>query len=255
MNMLNKRGQVTIFIIVAILVVAVIVFSFLYSDKLGFTNSPAQNPESYIRNCIMDSIKQSEDLLLKSNGYPQITSDNYILYNKEKIPYLCTVSEFYSSCIPQEPAFFNYIKKLMENKVAMDAENCLRGTKKDLESRGFDVREDPGQINLTIEKDLIIAKLSKSIYASRDEDSVEISDVEVSYGTNFYDIIKLEQTIINYESTLCEFNAMNWMKYDSSIIISTTRTSDQTKVYTLKDRLTPKQIKFAIKTCTLPAGI
>lgn len=253
--MKNKKAQVTIFIILALLLVAAIVFVYFYSGGLGFANSPAQNPEEYLKNCISDSIRQSEDLVLKSNGYPQFNSDNYILYNKEKIPYLCTVSEFYAPCIPQEPAFFNYIRKLMENKVALDTENCLTALKKDLDRRGFNVKEDPGQVNLSIEKDFISVKMSKKIYASRTEDSLAIAGIDVQYGTKFYDIIKLEQNIINYESTLCEFNVMSWMKSDPSIIIFTTRTSDSTKIYTLKDRLTERQIKFAIKTCVLPAGI
>jgi hypothetical protein len=251
----NKNAQVTIFIIVAIIIVAVIIFAFFYSDNIGFSSSPAQNPEAYLKNCISNSIKQSEEIILKTNGYPQLNSDNYMLYSKEKIPYLCTVSEFYSPCIPQEPAFFNYIRKLMENKIAMDTEACLTALKKDLDRKGFNVKEDPGQVNLAIEKDFIFVKLSKKIYASRAEDSLAIAGVEVSYGTNLYDLIKLEQTIVNYESTLCEFNAMNWMRFDPSIIIDMTRTSDSTKVYTLQDRLTDRKIKFAIKTCVLPAGI
>ncbi len=251
----NKKAQVTIFIIVAIILVALITLAFFYSDNIGFSSSPAQNPEAYLKNCISNSIKQSEAMILKSNGYPQLNSDNYILYDKEKIPYLCTVSEFYSPCIPQEPAFFNYIRKLMENKVTIDTENCLASLKKDFESKDFDFKQDPGKVNLVIQRDAILVYLTKNIYASKKENSLTISHVEVLYNTNLYDMIKLEQTIVNYESTLCEFNAMNWMRFDSSIIISATRTSDSTKVYTLQDRLTDRKIKFAIKTCVLPAGI
>jgi hypothetical protein len=250
-----KRGQVTIFIIIGILIAAAIIVVFFYSNRIGFTSSPADNPEAYLKNCIMASIKQSEVLLLKSNGYPQFNSNNFVLYNSEKIPYMCTVSQFYTACIPQEPAFFNYARKLLENKVALDAEGCTSALITDLKSKNFEVTQDPGQTNLTIQKDAIYVKLSKKIYASRAEDSLGISGVDISYGTNLYGMLKLEQTIINSESTLCTFQSMEWMKIDPSIIISKTMTSDQTKIYTLKDRLTDRQIKFAIKTCVLPAGL
>lgn len=32
-------------------------------------------------------------------------------------------------------------------------------------------------------------------------------------------------------------------------------TGDQTKIYTITDKLTNKKFSFAIKTCVLPAGI
>ncbi len=252
---INKKGQVTIFIIIALLIVAIILILLYYTGKISFTNSPAQNPEAYLKNCMLTSVKESETILLESNGYPQLNSDNYILYNKERIPYLCTVSEFYTPCIPQEPAFFSYISNLMENKVVRDTDACLKTLVGDLEAKGYTVQVDPGNTSLKIQKEFIRVDFGKRIYATRTEDSKQISNVEVVYGTKFYDIIKLEQTIVNYESTICEFNKMNWMRYNNEIMIFTTRTSDQTKIYTLRDRLTDREIKFAIKTCVLPAGI
>lgn len=252
---MNKKGQTTIFIIIGLLVAVTIVLVFFLSNRFNFSPSPTDNPENAIRTCIIRSIQDAEERVLATNGYPQEDFPNYVLYKKERIPYLCTVSEFYLPCIPQEPAFFSYVQGLMEEKINKDTEKCLNDLKKDLEKKGYSVEQSLGSINLSIRKEYIQVHLDKKIFITKKEESKEISNLRVFYGTNFYDLLRLVQTIVNYESTLCEFNKMNWMRYDNSIAIFTDRTSDQTKVYTLREKLHDREIKFAIKTCILPAGI
>jgi uncharacterized protein (UPF0333 family) len=251
----DKKGQVTLFIILGIILVATIILVFYFYGKINFTSNPSNNPREYMINCMEDSAREAEEIILKNNGYPQLNIDNYIHYNKERVPYQCTVSEFYTPCIPQEPGFFSYVSRLMENKVAKDTESCLQVLLKDFEDRGYSVQVDPGNTTLKIQKEFVNIIFGKRIYATKAEESIQISNIETTYSTRLYDLLKLVQTIVNYESTICEFNKMNWMRYDNSIAIFTTRTSDQTKIYTLRERLTDREIKFAIKTCVQPAGI
>jgi len=255
MQMKNKRAQVTIFIIIAILIIVVIFAIVYFNGWFKFEKSSTENPKEYIENCMLVSVKGVEETIIKSNTYPNFNSSNYILYEQEKIPYLCTVSEFYKPCIPQDPVMLIRVKQLMENKVARDVETCLAKLYTDLENENYVVTKKEGEISLDILPGSINIKLNETIFISKDENSYTISDFGVNYGTKFYDMIKLAQTITNYESTYCEFNKLNWMKTYSDVIIATTRTSDQTKIYSLKDRMTEREIKFAIKTCVLPAGI
>ncbi len=253
-NKINNRGQVTIFIIVGILIFVAILLVFYFTGRISFTESPIQNPEAYLENCMINSAKEAENLIFTSNGYPQLES-NYILYNKEKIPYLCISSEFYNTCIPQEPAFFSHINKLIENKVARDTQECLDNLVKELEKKGYNVQVDSGNTTVEIRKDFININLGRKIYFSSGEDAGQIPAIETSYGTKIYDMIKLIQIIVNSETSTCDFDKESWMRADSSIIISRTSLSDQTEIYTLRDRLTEREIKFAIRTCILPAAL
>lgn len=248
-----KRAQVTIFIILAIIIVAGIVF-FFFGDKFNFTQPLSENPQAFMEKCIKDSVAISEETLLKSNGFLKV-ENNFVLYNQEKIPYMCTTSEFYSPCVPQEPAFLSSIQTIMGNKVARDAEDCFAELITDLKSRGYVVQRDSKSVSLEIRQGEIFVSTDKPIFLKKDETQTEIAPLEISYPSALFDLIKIEQTIVNYESTLCEFDLLNWQRYENQIQITRTRTSDQTKIYTLKDRNSEKQIKFAIKTCVMPAGI
>jgi hypothetical protein len=252
---INKRGQVTLFIIIAILIVSIILFVVFFSGWFKFIESPAENPKAYIENCIINSVQEIEKTLLEENTYPNYNSTNYILFEREKIPYMCIASEFYKPCIPQDPALFMRTKQIMENKVSRDTKTCLNKLYESLEEENYQITKKEGDIILDILPGKINVNLNETVYITKAETSITIEDFEIDYSTRFYEMIRLVQTIVNYETGVCEFNKMNWMEYDNSIIISTTRTSDQTKIYTLRERLTDREIKFAIKTCVLPAGI
>lgn len=252
---LNKKGQVTIFIIIALLIVSIVFAVVYFSGWIKFEKSASENPKEYIENCMLVSVKESENLLFKSNTYPEFNSSNYILFEREKVPYMCIASEFYKPCIPQDPALFTRVEQIMENKVARDVKNCLERVYSDLEDGGYEVTKQTGETSLDITRGAINIVLNETMYIKKGETAYTLSGFEVNYGTKFYETLKLTQTIINYESTICEFNKLNWMNSYPEVIISTTRASDQTKIYSLKDRMTDREIKFAVKTCVLPAGI
>ena len=108
---------------------------------------------------------------MDSNNYPNANSSNYILFNREKIPHLCVASEFYKPCIPQDPALFSRIKKLIENKVAVDTQSCLNKLYKDLDSESYEVIKKSGEMRLDIMPNEIVATLNEAIYFVKGENA------------------------------------------------------------------------------------
>ena len=252
---MNKRGQVTIFIIIAIIIVVAIVGVYILTKKTQVQTNILDNPQSFLEKCISDSVKESEDIIFNSNGFPENNFKNYMLYKKEKIPFMCTSSEFYSACIPQEPMFINKIENIMSNKVNRDYEECTLKIKKEVQDKGYGYKEEKTNFSLSIRKDFIYVNINKKIFISKNEFSKELNKIDVKISSKLYNILKLEQVIVNYESTICEFDYLNWMLQERELSITRDKTSDQTKIYTIEDQQTDKQIKFAVKTCILPAGL
>jgi len=252
---MSKKGQVTIFIVLGLIIASAIIFFFIYSGKTVFVVSPADSPDAYLEKCIKDSLKESENAIYASNGF--VTQDKHtsILYRSEQVPYLCTSYEYYTSCMPQEPMFAEKQRILIENKVAVDLENCLSELKKDFEKQGYSVNENNSKVKVSFVEDSVEVLVGMNFIASRDDASIKLSDMEITYPSKLFNLLKLAQTIVNYESTLCEFNIIGWMSNDPEILIKRDSLSDQTKVYTLTERISQKEIKFAIRTCVLPAGL
>lgn len=252
---MKKKGQLTLFIVLGIIIVAVVLVYFL-TPSLKIFKPITSNPEQFISSCVQESFEEAEKNILQNNGFPNQNFSNFIIFKSEKIPYQCISSEFYSPCTPQYPAFFNQVRERIENKLTRDVDLCFIELEESFKSRGYSVSKENTKLNLTLNPDHALIKIKKNLVVTKEDSSTAIDDFEFREPTPLYDLLKTLQTIVNYETFTCEFNEIAWMNSIREIKITRTKTSDQSKVYTLSSRYQPeKEIKFAIKTCVLPAGI
>jgi hypothetical protein len=252
---MNKKAQLTLYILLSIVIVTIMVLLFIFKDKITFSTNPIDNPDTYLKNCIENSIKLSEETIINTNGFSSKDTYVSVLYKSKNIPYLCTSYEYYSPCVPQEPMFVEKQRILMENKAAVDFKNCISVLRKELEKKGYSVRKDDSSIKISFAEDIIKASVEMDFVSTKDESSTKLQSIEIIYPSKLYSIFKTAQTVVNYESSFCEFNHMAWSSSQSGIIIKKETLSDQTNVYAVSDRDSEKEIKFAIRTCVLPAGL
>lgn len=251
---ISKKGQLTLFVIIAIAIVAIIGILWLTVLK---PKAPALNindPEAYIRDCVKAQLETSEKELLENNGYYNLTN-NYFVYYGKKVPILCEASKFYTPCIVQEPMFMNHLTDELEKRMKKPTEKCFNDLLDNLKKNGYDVQE--GNLNQSIEihKDYIEEIMKKEITTKKGDETRAYNQFNTRIVSALYSIADTERQIINYESTLCEFNNMNWMMYYPEIEVRKFVASDSTKVYTLTWRETNKSMSMAVKTCVMPAGI
>ena len=68
--MQSTKAQVTIFIIVGIVIVTAILTIMYFSGFINIGSKSTENPKSFIENCMLESVKESEQILIESNLYP-----------------------------------------------------------------------------------------------------------------------------------------------------------------------------------------
>jgi hypothetical protein len=251
--MKNKSAQVTIFIILAILIVSVIIVFFVY--PVFFPADSTKNPEQYLKDCAKNSLEISEKNLFDSNILIKGNFSDYMLYQSRKVPYICSTSEFYIPCIPQQPGLLSEVSQTIDNKLSRDLNVCFESLSDSFEKQGYYLKNKSFSVTSVLVSGKIKVNIDSNLILERGKETATVGKTYLEYNSPLFDLIKLMQIITNYESVACEFNDLNWMRFDSSIIISRFRASDQTKVYTISDRNTNKQLNFAIKTCVLPAGL
>jgi hypothetical protein len=254
----NKKSQITIFIIIGLILIVAIALVFILIKNTQINNAIKNNPQAQIKKCIFDSLEKHEKTILDSNGYLNKT-ENYILFSlnrpKEKVPYLCKTSQFYTPCVNQEPMFIELIRKELTLLVRPDLEKCFGDIIKDNENAGYIVKTGNLSIQLTFTKDKINVDVQKEITLAKETQSTTYKNFNGEMLSPLYNLVDTARNIVNFESSLCEFNNVNWMRYHTDISINKFVTSDQSKVYTLSDRLSGKKLSFAVKTCVLPAGV
>ena len=138
---MRKKGQVTIFIIIAILIVAVGLIIFFVFPKIKTTQADTTNPVAFIEACIKDDIEDAIEKVSLQGG--SIEPENYYLYQDDKIEYLCYTNEFYLPCLVQRPMLKQHIENEIENEILEETQKCFQSLKSSYEDQGYGVRSYP----------------------------------------------------------------------------------------------------------------
>ena len=203
---------------------------------------------------VLEDAKVFETKLLENNGYMNL-SDNYLIYYGKKVPYLCKATQFYVPCINQEPLYISHLKTELKNDIEKKSQMCFSDLKYLLEKKGYSVDEGIMNLNLNIEQKMIIVNIDKKFNIRKESESKNYNNFKSTILSSLYDLAITSGRIVNYESTFCEFDNVGWMLSNSDSKVYRFVTSDGSKVYTVTDRVSNDSIKFAVKTCVMPAGI
>ena len=119
---MSKRGQVTIFVIIAIfLLILVGVIYFITSDNTSFLelsqNEESIEVESYVDSCLRELSRESIVLISSQGGYYQ-TPHPYIEFSPYEIPYYFDKEELN---VPNKEKVQSELSKAIE----LNIENCL----------------------------------------------------------------------------------------------------------------------------------
>jgi hypothetical protein len=251
----SKKAQLTLFVILGIILVAAIVFFFtLSNNELNPFRQKTSSPAEYLSTCIEEAIADSEGEFFES--FSSLGGSSLLYkYNLQSMPFLCYSTEFYSPCIPQNPLLIESVRKNMENYVSRELSRCILTLKEDYENKGYSFEYSSFTLSLTFNELDISYDAKTSIRIDRGDESILISTRYGNSPSSLPKLLRTAETIVNYESVFCEFNYMTWQAINRDLIIKRFRAGDQTKVYSVGLRGFDNEIKFAIRTCVLPAGV
>ncbi len=250
-NKINKSGQITIFIILAILFVAgIIIFFLLWGGSKTLINEQ-EDVKLVIENCIKDAAAPSIEKVLSGGG--KVNPAPYINYQDEKYNYLCYQKNFYLTCINQIPMLKSFaeseIKKDSEERVRM----CFDSLINDLKQRNFEVSDGTLDWSIELLPGGIEININKQLEINKGESKQNFNKFKINIISPLYDLIMLAREIVNQESQYCNFEYNGYMllypEYDIKRI-----DYDNSKIYKLTDRRSGKLFKFAVRSCAFAPG-
>jgi len=250
----NKHGQITIFVILAILIVVAIVLIFtLYQNSLlSVTPSVSENPQRFFADCLNVNLQEIVDTLIGNGGYIEV-GDPYFDFEYEKVPYHCYTSEDRKQCEIQEPVLITHLEKEIHNALESRVENCFEQLESELEKKGYDVsldREFDFQVELKPNKAEIIAR--RKLLFEKSEISRTIREFRVEVNSPLYDLAIIIQEITKQEAKYCNSDYPMIMRMRHWVKIAKFQTGDDNKVYTVTDDKTDKSMRFAVRGCVQP---
>jgi hypothetical protein len=248
---INKMGQITIFIIIAILIVAGVILGVYFMGRYSTQEPTAQNPQAYIDKCIRDSITPSVEKIIKNGG--KIDPNLFILYKSERYNYLCYQKNYYDSCINYYPQ----LKQIIESEIKKDSEakvaTCFDSLKKELEKEQFSVSKGEMSFSVELVSGKVIAHVETKIEISKGETAQSFSNWGTQIISPVYDLAMIAREIVNQESQFCNFEYNGFMLLYPAYKIK--RISyNNSRIYEVIDRVSGKDFRFAVRGCVVPAG-
>ena len=254
----QTRGQVTIFIIIAIMVISAIALFFVFREEviIEIGGKPEENPEAFFNSCIKDKIEESIMVISLRGGYIDNPLHKEFKFEGEdfvNISYLCYTQSNYATCINQKPLFTQDLKKEIKNYISSDVEDCFNEMVESF-SRGYIVNSDYKDFEVEILPKRVIIQTNLRMTLTKSGESTEYKNFEITVASRLYEISNLVQEIVNQEAEFC---------YAEDLGISLTYpefkidklTTGESLIYSIEHEDSEEKFRFALRTCVIPTAL
>ena len=259
---MEKRGQITIFVILGIIIIVIFILFFLLrtniKPEINYEISE-KNPNYFLKTCIEDDLRYNIDKISINGGYlnPVLTK-TFKFENEEifsEIAYLCYTKNYYVTCVNQEPMFINHLKNELKESISDEVQECFDSLAKSFEKEGYVVDASYRGFDLYLKYGELDIKLNAELKLTNPKESFKENNFKIVFKTKIYDLTEVVQEIVSQEARFCNFDNTGYMMIHPQIKISKFRTSDFNTLYTLEHKKTKEKFRFAIRGCAIPPGI
>ena len=248
----QTKGQVTIFIIFAIIIVVMGVLIFMFWPQIQSTLGLAEsNPSAFIQVCLEEEIQTAVATLSLRGG--SLEPQHYYVYDDTNIEYLCYTNEYYKTCTMQQPMLIKHIESEIENNISDTARQCFEDMKESFEKQGFDVRLRPGNLNVELLPEKIVVNFNHSLILTK-EDSTKYETFSVVLDNNLYELTSIAKSILGFETTYGDSETTTYMDYYPDLKIEKKKQTDGTTIYIITERSSENKFQFASRSLAWPPG-
>lgn len=265
----SKRSQVTIFIIVAIMLVALIFLYFILQRDIDpdSRRKPEENPEAFLEECLEKQIREGLEKIGLQGGYIEPTLYKTFKFEGDQesvrdIAYLCYNHNYYQKCINQQPLLIQHLKKEMYNYLSENnpdetdyVYDCMSDLASTLENAGFTtaVNHARGDFDVNMMNKKIIIDIRGELRITHSGETTRHEDFKIRIPSRFYDLAVVAQEITSQEARFCNFESLGFMLFYYKFDIDRFTTGDGTRIYTITHKDSKERFRFAIRSCaTLP---
>ncbi len=250
---MNRKGQVTIFIIVAILIVgiAVLVYVLIPRAETGAVFD-AKNPQAFIQNCLENDLENTVETLSAQGG--SLNPEFYFTYNNINIEYLCYTSENYVTCVVQQPLLKQHIESEIKTALAEKVSTCFANLEENYRIDGYGVELQTGKTEVELLPKRVVMNFNDYILTVTKGETARYDGLNVVLNNNLYELTSIAKSIIEWEATVGEADPRIYMTYYSDLKVEKNLRDEGTRIYIITDRNTGNKFQFASRSLVFLPG-
>jgi hypothetical protein len=254
----GRRGQITIFVIIVIILISGTALFFIFREdiEIDIGGKQEENPEAFLNSCMKDKVKESAKIISLHGGYMNNPLHKTFKFEGEdfvNISYLCYTQSNYVQCVNQKPLLLQDLKEEIKNYLSQDMENCFDEMVESFSGRyvvasnydSFEVEILPKRINLQTDAGITLTK---------SEETTEHKDFQISVASRLYEVSSIVQEIVNQEAQFCYAETLGIALTYPELTINKLPTGDDI-IYSVEHIDSEEKFRFAIRDCVIPPGM
>ena len=250
---MKKRGQVTLFIILGVVIVVGITSLFIFTRGVEEVNTPENlGPRGFIDSCVKDAVEDSIEKVMAGGG--EISPSFTITEKEVEYNYLCHYAGNYYTCYNLHPMLRKQAEAQIKTDTNDKVQDCFDALREDFENRGYEVVGNETNYTIEILPGEVRINLEKSIQIGTD--SVQhFENFDTKIISSLYDLIKITNDIVRSEAQFCYFEKNGFMLLYPQYNIIDEEISEGSVLYQVIDRNSNESFKFAVRGCVFPSGL
>ncbi len=242
---MNKRGQVTIFILVGIVIVSALSVFFLWGKPTYFSEGTGVKG---FEGCVEDGLEEGIEILERNGGF--VNPVFSYAYQGEDFVYLCYTKEFYETCTVQVPFLKNNFDKELEGFMRAKVDDCYGASLNELKDQGYDVIA--GEVDYDVEIEPGVVKMLIDAPTSVGERKFTRFNVEIA--SPVYEMVMLATSILQFETEYGDSDVSAFSLLYPNYYVDKIKRGEGTTVYILEHKVMGNKFQFASRSLAWPAG-
>jgi len=255
-GLFNNKGQVTIFIIVAILVVAIAVaVYFLFPNLISNIRGGASvSPTEYIDDCMREKVLDTIDIASLQGGLYNVSEAESYSYLGYRVKYHCYTNQYYETCTVQYPLLISRFESEVKKEIEDSVDICFANLVDSYEEKGYSTYlESINETSVEISPEKLFVEYGKKFEITKGEtDTYE--DFYTLIESNLFQILSVAVSITRWEAEYGDAPHSIYMDWYPNLKIEKKLQLDGTTIYIIKDRATDEVFQFASRSAVLPSG-
>jgi hypothetical protein len=188
----NSKGQITIFIIIAILVVAVIVLFFIFRDKLTVKGNSSEVIVSPIYTkalyCLDSTTQEGIKYIALQGGYNKIPVENSLIYFADEVP------DYYISGKKSMPSM-ERVERELGNYIQENLDSCINLS--NFEEQGFYITKGNLTVSTVVSENKISINAIYPLSIKKGEETSVLREFDTSINSNFKELYSASEEVLN----------------------------------------------------------
>jgi hypothetical protein len=248
----NFKGQVTVFIIIAVLIIALGVLLYMFWPKIISTvSSETKNPASYIQQCMTEEIEDTIENISLQGG--SVNPEAYYMYENNRIEYLCYTNQYFRPCVVQRPLLLQHIKSEILKEIEEETITCFDLLEKSYTTKGYEVDMKEGNTTVEIVPNKIITTFNYTVTLTKGE-TEKYQDFNIVLNNNLYQLVNIADSIIDFENIYGDSETTIYMDYYHDLKVQKIKQIDESTIYILTNKNDDSKFQFASRSYAFPPG-